>query len=89
MSGHYVGHVDGAHRAYRQINGIYRLYEGPTFDSPRAAARYVDAIDAPATPATDEPDLTDGFWGAVERGDGVRRSPGSPAAALVPRHGRG
>lgn len=45
MSEHGAAFVDGWYRAYRLVNGRYRQYVGPKFDTPSGAARYARLLD--------------------------------------------
>lgn len=46
----HIAYVDGWYRTYRTVNGKYREYIGPKFDTPKAAAMYADLMER--TPKT-------------------------------------
>lgn len=45
MTDHGAAYHEGWYRAYRVVNGRYRLYVGPKFDTPSGAARYARLLD--------------------------------------------
>lgn len=83
MSGELHIRVDGTggYQPYRMVGATHRLDVGEPFATPREAIDFCNANDPATRRADDVPDLTDGFWGAVESRDGEhRQSAGSPVA---------
>ena len=93
MSGEaFVLHENGAYRVFRHVGATHAQRIGPAWKSPRQAIEYAHALDAGRDvsplrlPREGVTDLAGA--GALSSRDADALT-GSPAAALVPRHGRG
>ena len=57
MTAYQVCVTPKGHQVYRTVNGIYREYVGPPFETPREAIRYADLIErttvSPLRPSTE------------------------------------
>jgi len=56
MSAHHIRHVDGQYQVYATDNGRRQTDLGPRWQTPRAAAQFVDQLDATATTTTPDSD---------------------------------